>query len=145
DVARMIRDLRYQEVESRTRSRWRMRLALILILISAATAGVILREQELAQRYALIPAAMADDLASHDARLAAVEQLQSSAIAWHGMFQVDTERSALRREIDRLVAREAQRRSEQRELENQRRVRASAARERGLLAVQNQDLSSALV
>lgn len=144
DVARMIRDLRYQELQKRARSRRARFLALLCLLISAGLAGVVVREQSLIERYSTLPAAIPGDLSAHERRMLEIEQFKDSAVVWLGMFRAETELSELRSEIDRLSAQDAQARKARRESEEQNRVLAEAARERGLAAVERGDLADAL-
>ena len=144
DVARMIRDLRYQELEQQLRWRRRRFVALMLLLFSAGGAGLYVREAGLHRQYAALPAAVEGDLASHASRLARVEELTSSAHVWAGMFRADAEMSELRQSIDRLSALEAQRVRDEREAQVQRQIAADAARDEGLAAVGRGDLDAAL-
>ncbi len=144
DVARMIRDLRYQGLQKRARSRRARFIALLCLLVSAALAGVAVREHGLIGEFAALPAAIPGDLAAHRRRLQDVEAFGERAVVWTGMFRAETERSELRREIDRLAAHEAQLAKERREQQEQDRIRAEAAREQGLGAVERGELQEAL-
>lgn len=144
DVARMIRDLRYQELEQHVRRRRRRFVGLTCLLLSAVIAGLYVRETQLAERYVQLPPAVPGDLASHQTRLNQLEDFAAETRVWLGMFSSASERSILRQEVDRLAALAAQMRREQREKAEQHRIQAVALRERGLSAVEQGDLESAL-
>lgn len=107
DVARMIRDLRFDEVESkRARSR-RVRLAGVVLGLSAIATLATMRELKVKREFAEIPAAQAGDLETLRFRLDSIEAFVTANPIWHGALGALQERSDLRVEIDRIMEKEA--------------------------------------
>jgi tetratricopeptide (TPR) repeat protein len=123
DVARMIRDLRFEEQQRRQAFRRRLRTVALVGVLAAAAYGVIWREQYVDQQYAAIPAADGTDLPGMRERLAALDGVIESNPLWLGMWSAGRERSKLRTDIDRLEARRA---------EAERKVNEDRARQQSL-------------
>jgi tetratricopeptide (TPR) repeat protein len=121
DVARMIRDLRYQEMETLARQRRRNRLVLILVVISTALSAVFVREQHIGADYGALPSFTATDSAAISARIVGLDTLIADNSFWFGMFNVVGERSRLQEMHDRLGAKQAKVKREKiaRDLERQ--------------------------
>lgn len=144
DVARMIRDLRYQEVAERRRRMRRRKAALVGVLISAlATAGVV-REARIRDEMATLPVVCADDPASIAARLAALDELVAEHRLWLGRPAVSSERAQLRIQLDRLEAKAAEQRRAAAEAARERAERAEAARLEGRIACERGEFREAL-
>jgi hypothetical protein len=124
DVARMIRDLRYQEMEDETHSRKRTRLVGFLLLVSMLIGGFAVREYQINASYEALPVAEHNDRVSIDSRIDGIDQLVASNRLWVGMFNMVNERTELRLESERLAAKEAE----------QQRVRRAEASERSVKA-----------
>ena len=101
DVARMIRDLRFDEVAERKTKKRRVRVAVVVALLSLGISLAGLREVKVRREYAKLPGTDAD-LSSMRVRLAALEGFVDEYPVWHGALGVLQDRSRLRVEIDRL-------------------------------------------
>jgi tetratricopeptide (TPR) repeat protein len=108
DVARMIRDLQYEESDKRRAWRRRVRVSSLLIVLLAVVLGAVWRESWMQQQYASIPAPVEDDLPGMQARLAAVDELIASSPLWLGAFQASRDRADLRVQIAKLESRQLQ-------------------------------------
>lgn len=144
DVARMIRDLRYQEMANRVRVKRRNRLALLLIVISTALSALFVREHHITGEYEALPPLAMEDAGALDARLAGIDTLIADNRFWLGMFKVYEERSELQRQKDRIEARLAEKERLRIKRVGQRQAMAEAARLRGLDFVDQGDFRTAL-
>ena len=145
DVARMIRDLRYQEAERKESRGRRNRLLMVLLLISAAVSGLFAREQSIRSDYADIPGA---DLAQADslrARQAAIQALVDRNQVWAGMLSAKNEIEELQGQIDELDHAKARRQREE-ELERKRlAILAEDARLRAVMHFERGEFEKALL
>jgi tetratricopeptide (TPR) repeat protein len=145
DVARMIRDLRYQEAEKSAKSTRRRRLIVVILVLSAAVSGVLAREMKIRMAYQELPLALPRDQASVEARIAGLDDLIGSARLWSGVMDAIKERDALEAQI-KEIEHERARADHEREIEQQRLAEmAEAARMRGLMHAQRGDHTQALV
>lgn len=126
DVARQIRDLklRLQRPMQRLKINWG--LILLGIGIPVALGGVVVREYELIGRYESLPGAVPGDLASSEARLAALDAFAEENQVWHAAISMERERTELRIDVERM-----------RTLDQATRLRAQEQRDEALLAVDN--------
>lgn len=144
DVARMIRDLRYQESERVAARRRRTRLIAFVGLILLMVIGVVAREMHIENAYRELPAVDENDLPGLQARLASLDGLVDQHRFWIGMFRPISERRQVEEAIEVLRSREQDAvREREREVQH-REMLADAARERGLLAAERGDFDSAL-
>lgn len=104
DVARMIRDLRYEEVETKVAWRKRLQLACVVLFLFALASGFFAREWLIGQRYATLPETKPGDIASMQLRLEELDHLIAANPLWLGMFRAGRERVRLRTGIDKLQA-----------------------------------------
>lgn len=151
DVARMIRDLRYQEsdrVRSRTR---RNRLLVLLVLLSAALTAVVGREVDIRRDYAALPAADEDDPESLYDRQEALADLIAKHRVWLGVLSATSERDRLtsqiadhERETDRAARAQDSERRRRAEQADASRMRALMYSERGEYAKAIADFEQAL-
>jgi len=145
DVARMIRDLRYGEVERERRKRRGVRLVLgISSLCFLVTMGVAWN-REAARRYANLPSVSGSDLQMMAARLEGLQNLSATRPVWSGSLKVREEQDRIHwqmREIQRLE-REEQIAAEL--AEQLQWAQAEAARVRGLTHAERGDFKAALV
>lgn len=144
DVARMIRDLRYQELEIRRRHARRRTQLIALTVLSGLLLSVVVRERRIAHDLRALPVAAQDDRDSQRARLAGLDRLLSEHRVWAGMFAAAHERAELQGRIDLAEARQSERERERLVEVEERRAAAEAAREQGLLAVERGDMEAAL-
>lgn len=144
DVARMIRDLRYQEADRISRQRRVMRRYLFGLILMVLVAGLAWREWSLSQGFEGIPSAEARDLDSLQRRLAEVDGMIDQNPLWMGAFQAVRERGRLRSRIQRIEfeQREAELAAERAAAE--RLDRAEEARLLGRRAAARQDYDEAL-
>lgn len=96
DVARMIRDLQFEQSDKRRAWRRRMRLSGLVLLLAGAVLGALWRESWLQQRYAAIPPVEESDLPGLRDRLEEIDHLIASNPLWMGAFQASGERAELR-------------------------------------------------
>lgn len=96
DVARMIRDLQFEQSETRRAWRRRMRLTGLILLVGALVLGALWRESWLQNRYAAIPQVDESDLPGLRERLGQIDYLIASNPLWMGAFQASGERAELR-------------------------------------------------
>ena len=144
DVARLIRDLRYEDEDERRRARRRARLAFVTLALSALITVVGVREVSLRREFAGLPTAGMDDLDELRMRGLAVEEFVVAHPVWHGAFASRRELTRVRARLTELEARalEAQERHD-RDLRSRLR-NAEGARERGDALANAGDLDGAL-
>ncbi|MDP6538524.1 MAG: hypothetical protein QF903_02835 [Planctomycetota bacterium] len=145
DVARMIRDLRYEQMECRRRTSRRHRLAVGAMAVAGLLSSLALRERQLHEEYRSLPGA--SDIASGEElieRHARLEEMLVENRLWLGGLARRGEIRALGERVVKLEGRVAEKaRAEALERERRRLV-AEASREHGLLAIQNGELQAAL-
>ena len=144
DVARMIRDLRYEEMAHRSRIKRRNRLALLLVVISTTLSALFLRENHIHGEYQALPPVALEDAGALSARLAGIDQLISQNKFWLGMFRVVGERSELQEQMDRLEARMAAKERRRIQRLGQQQAMAEASRLKALDLVERGQFRSAL-
>jgi len=144
DVARLIRDLRYQDVESAARSKRRWRLSALALLVSAAASVLILRELKIYQAYGELPARSNGVLGPMRERLYELEDFAEENPIWHRSFFIRTEMADLRAEVGRLELAAAEQETQATQLARQRLMQAQTARERGLAYAEAGDFETAL-
>ena len=105
DVARMIRDLRFQEVEDRAGRQRRWKTSFAVLGVSLLGSLLVLREVEVLRTYLELAPAEEQELGSMRARLAAVEAFHTDYPIWHRSLGILSELAELRTEIDELEAR----------------------------------------
>jgi tetratricopeptide (TPR) repeat protein len=143
DVARMIRDLRYQEMANQKAAKRRNRIVLLLVVFTTTLTALGLREHKIRQEYAALPQAPSNDTEAMETRIRGIDSLISSNHFWFGMFSVVDERSALRNQRERLGARlAAEKRVENEQLYMQE-ARAESIRLKGIDAVSAGELTKA--
>lgn len=144
DVARMIRDLRYQEAEKANRSRRRWRLLLVLLLMSTGLSALIAREVSIQRTYDALPLADEAVAGSMQERRAGLQAMLDDHRVWTGMVSVTQERDQLDTRIadhERELAAEMRRAAK---VALQRQEMAEAARMRGLMFSERGDFDQAL-
>lgn len=144
DIARMIRDLRYEEMENAQRKKRRGRIALVIIAISASLSALFMRERSIDGEYASLPAIESTDVTSMQARLSGIDGLLDDNKLWFGMLGVMDERSELRKQVDQLEAREAKRERKLDQVAYQRQALAESARLEALDLVNRAEYADAL-
>jgi tetratricopeptide (TPR) repeat protein len=102
DVARMIRDLRYQEKERRVRNARRVKLGGLLLVLAGAAAGLVWREQSISERYQSIPLANEGDASAMRLRLEEIHALVAENRVWFGMAEPLREESRLSKALGAL-------------------------------------------
>lgn len=144
DVARMVRDLRFEEELSRETWRRRVRLAALACVGVVALAVFLGRERAIEAERSALPAAQPGDLLSTRERLAGLEHLLAGNVFWLGMGGVSRECTLLQLEVERLELREvaaAQRRVEAR---SRAALLADAERSQAFVAADRMDFDAAL-
>jgi len=144
DVARLIRDLRFQEssLEKIPRIRWRSVLAALLVSLGASL--VFLREFRLLEQYREITPLLEDKPGSVAERLAELERFIEANPAWHRSFHVLKERSTLRIELDRVEERSLVLQQRREQQQRERLLSADAAMHRGSSFADATDWNKAL-
>lgn len=144
DVARMIRDLRYQEADRATCRSKRNRMFVLVVLISAALTTIIGREVRVHSAYGELPNVVDADPDSLYQRRRGLESLITEHRFWAGLMSATSERDDLTQRIAEYE-RESARRERARDAEARRRTEmAEAARMRGLMYSERGDLGQAL-
>lgn len=102
DVARMIRDLRFEQQQ--IRDAWKKWLKLSLGVAGGAllVAAAWWRESKIDSAYAALPAAAPGDVESQRVRLAELDGLIESSPLWLGLWSAGRERAELRSVVDRV-------------------------------------------
>jgi len=108
DVARMIRDLNYADLERKGAWRKGLKATAVSMLCLASLSGVVWREISIDRRFESIPQAKGDDLNAMQARLSALDELVDQSPLWMGLFRVSRERAALRENVERMRAERAE-------------------------------------
>jgi tetratricopeptide (TPR) repeat protein len=144
DVARMIRDLRYQESERVTAHKRRNALIVLVATILVVVIGVAIREMRIENTYRDLPEVSEGDLPGLRTRLSSVNDLVDQHRFWIGMFRTVSERRQLESTIDMLEDREQEAEIERGREQQHRLALAEAARERGLQAAERGDFDAAL-
>lgn len=144
DVARLIRDLRFQEASAAKSRQIRWRFVVFALLGSLGLSFVLFREVKLLDEYRAMPQVAEGNLGAMHRRLASLESFMDRHPAWHRTFHLLKERSALRIEVERLQ--EARRVESEREDERRREamLTAEAARHRAMEKIAIGDLRGAL-
>lgn len=115
DVARMIRDLNYADLERRGAWRKGLKATVVSLVCLSGLSGVVWRENSLDRAFASIPPAQAGDLGAMQARLSALDQLVAESPLWMGLFRVSRERASLREQVERLRAERAEQEAKERQ------------------------------
>lgn len=131
DVARMIRDLRYQEKERRIKNSRQIKLAALAVVIAGLLGVVVMRETRIHAEFAGVPTAVEGDLTSMHQRLLRLEELIETNKVWIGMSSTLVERGHLRAEVGKLESEAAQKRREIEQARKQQLELAEAMRTRG--------------
>jgi tetratricopeptide (TPR) repeat protein len=143
DVARMIRDLRWQEKDHRARNLRRLKIGAFVLAAAAVITGLVAREFHIDALYRAIPPA-SGDLASLRARLDDIDQLMTSNRVWVGLIPALREESRLREDI-RMLELQASRVSHEAELAKKHKSELSeAARSRGMMLAEQGKFEEAL-
>jgi tetratricopeptide (TPR) repeat protein len=108
DVARMIRDLNYADLERRGAWRKGAKAAAVALLCMSGLSGVVWRETSIDERFERIPQAPNGDMVAMQARLSALDDLVSESPLWLGLFEVSRERASLRESLERMRAERAE-------------------------------------
>jgi len=144
DVARMIRDLRFQEVSAAKNRQIRWKVVITTLLFSLGVSFVALRETRVLDKYRSLPPAVDENLGALRRRLTSVEGFMEEHPAWHRTFHLVKERSELRIAIEKLE--EERRIAAERHDAAQREsiMSAEAARHRAMEKIAIDDLQGAL-
>ncbi len=143
DVARMIRDLQYEEREIKERRRRAASRVGLALLVIGLGVGVILREMHVATSYENIEQATPGSVESLGQRLASIDSLIAGNPMWLGMFKAGRERARIRTEIDRLEAARAEATRLEADRLAELRIRTESSRMSGLRLVESGDLHGA--
>ncbi len=144
DVARTIRDLRYQEIDERKNRKRRRRIVVAVLIVSVIVSLGVLHEIRARGSFQDLAGYSEGDLPSMRARLDALERFVDKHPVWHGSLGVLSERSQLRVEIDHLEEEERLRVEAARE-ELARKVEGAVlARKRAWLLARAEDFEGAL-
>jgi hypothetical protein len=140
----MIRDLRYEELESANQRKRLFRLALTLVLVSTTVTFVMSRERAIRSEWASLPTAKSGDVDSLRTRRDSIERLLEKRSFWAGVFKATEERDSLVVAIhheERLLARAEGLADQERRRQLEE---AEASRIRGLQHVERGDYDRAI-
>ncbi|MCC6408042.1 MAG: hypothetical protein IT453_12845 [Planctomycetes bacterium] len=144
DIARMIRDLRFQVAERRARSMRGLRRALLTICAASVIGAVVWWERHVETAYEALPTADVKDLGSLRERLASLDGLMDTYPMWLGMWKASSERADLRVSIQKLVSEQAEAERVREEERARRLAHAESANLRGDVHMENGDFLAAL-
>jgi len=100
DVARIIRDLRFEAVERVQRRRRVRRVALVAASLSMLVSLLFLREQRVGEAFGRLMVPAPTELPTMEHRLAQLEAFAADYPLWHGSLRVVQERTRLRADIE---------------------------------------------
>ena len=143
DIARMIRDLQYEEREQRVAWRRRVRLAAVMFIVVGLAVGVVFRELHIQNTYATLTPQHGQDHASLQQRLENLDRMLTANPLWLGMFQAGRERAELKKQISELEFQAEEDALKAAEAKKQQIMSADAARTRGLLSLEERDFPGA--
>ena len=132
DVARMIRDLRYQAADRQTKRRQRNRLLAVVVLISAGATAIVGREARIHREYNELPAVVEGELTTLQQRRQGLERMIGDHRLWVGLLSATAERDELTQQIAECERESARRLRTQEAEALRRRELAEVARNRGL-------------
>jgi tetratricopeptide (TPR) repeat protein len=144
DVARMIRDLRYQESERLVRNKRRNRMLGVLVLLSCAITAVAAREYNVSREFKTLPPSRPGDVASIQMRLAGLDDFITDKWVWMGLFDAVKQREKLRDEIVEIERKHKRTMEEEAETRQRLFEMVEAARMRGLRHVERDELEEGL-
>ena len=145
DVARMIRDLRYQESASRQKKKRVFRKAFLVLLFLGAIAGLVYREKYVRDVVRALPPAGGIEDHEIEARLAGLEGVIAQHYVWVGLLDAQHEVQTLRAELERRREKVAEAERQRKLAETRKLELAEAARLRGLMRVELGEFDAALV
>jgi tetratricopeptide (TPR) repeat protein len=143
DVARMIRDLRYEDTDRRNRWKRRLQIAGLVTVLGAAAFGVVLREQRIEAEYAKLPHGESKDVAALRAQLQLLDGWIAKNPLWLGMFDAGRERSRLRTGIEQIEAAEHEAQRAALAAHAKQEIAAEAERVLGRRAAEHNDFAGA--
>jgi len=143
DVARMIRDLGFEQVARRKMWFLAAKVAAGLALLAALAWAEVSRERALFAEYAAIPPATPGEVGSLRGRLAAIDYLVEKNVPWIGIFGASRERGELRAAIARIGSAEAEALAARAGEDAHQATQAESARVRGRLAAERGDFTAA--
>lgn len=144
DVARMIRDLRYSEVDRADKRRGLVRAVIGLSAATALTTAGVVWELDARQRYQSLPPVQVHDAPSLESRLQALDHLQESSPWWHSKGPLEQERAGIQQSLDSLKAAEREAALGAKQVRQESLDRAESLRLEGLKHVDNGQFEAAL-
>jgi tetratricopeptide (TPR) repeat protein len=144
DAARQLRDLRFKRTKRKKASSGTLRFLLVFGLISLGITWGVLREVRLRQEFDALPQSVPGNTATLRRRLNELQEFADRNPVWHGAFQILTERSTLRVQLEVLEEQERQVRAAAELVTRERLEAAELCRKRGLSQIQSSDLQRAL-
>jgi tetratricopeptide (TPR) repeat protein len=145
DVARMIRDLRYQEMGELAYTRKRNRMMGIVVGMCMILGALGVREVKLAAEFDSMPQAGLNDSAAINERIRGIDTMLASNRFWAGMFSAVGERNDLRARQDLLSAKEAREERRTQDDTSERHLQAESLRLKAIEAVRGHDYSEAKI
>jgi tetratricopeptide (TPR) repeat protein len=144
DVARTIRDLRFEEAAAGKSRRRHTLLIATTLFLGLCAALVALREVHVRRTYQALPDA-GSDLVSLRYRLEALDAFVERYPIWHGALSAMADRSRLRGEIAQINSRELTQRAEEAAERKRADALADGARSRAEHKARGGDLEAAVV
>lgn len=143
DVARMIRDLQYEERETKEGWKRTLRMVGLSVVVLGLGVGFVFRELHVARSYEQLEIAAPGDVESLRHRLSSLDSLIAGNPLWLGMFKAGRERADIRAEIDVLEAEQAESARLEADRVAELKIHAESARMRGLLLVEQREFGAA--
>lgn len=144
DVARMIRDLRYQQVERGARSKRRNRAVLAILFVSSLATAIGARESRIRSQIRELPIVEEDKPETMYGRYAGLSRILDEYVVWSNVIMLAREKKDLQKEIEQYEA-GLEREARVDELERDRLQKmAESSRLRGLMNAERGDYGQAL-
>jgi len=144
DVARMIRDLRYEEAARKIRSSRRNRILLVVMLAASIVTAVAFREIRAKQQFDELPTALGLEAPEVTRRLEAIQDFIAEKRFWAGYFGATAECTRLQGRLDELAA-QRQARAAAAAVERQRTLEmADMTRVQAIQQVERGEIAAAL-
>ncbi len=144
DVARMIRDLRYSEVERKDKRARRNLIFGVVMVLSMLISGIVIREMGIRARLNALPSENLEDVVALRDRVQGLETILADEHMWFGMYGSVADLNRLKGEVARLERRLEREAREAERLVKQRSDLAEAARQRGLRLARQGEFEAAL-
>ena len=145
DVARMIRDLRYQEADHAQARRKRNKVLVVVASLTALVTVVVGRELSIARELKAVAQVSKQDFGGLQARAASLQALLDQHVFWSGSRSVTQEIAEIGISLKQIEQAEERDRVAATTRLNKRMIDADAARVEGLILSEQEKFDAALV